>query len=67
MNYLILLITPWNWTEVKEGIFVSLIFVLVPLLFHAEKRYRIREKESERRHDEQMKAHGKTHENLGIK
>lgn len=68
MDYLILLTTTsWDWTEITEGIFVSLIFVVIPVLFHAEKRHRTREKESERRHIEQMKVHNKAHSDLGIK
>lgn len=47
----------WNWFEVREGIAVSLIFVLIPIIIHAEKRHKTREKESERRHKEQLEYH----------
>ncbi len=42
----------WNWYEVLEGAFVSLIFILIPVLTHAEMRHRKREREAERRHRE---------------
>lgn len=56
----------WNWYEVFEGIFVSLIFVSIPIIFHAEKRHRTREEESNKRHEEQMISHKKIQEYLGI-
>lgn len=38
----------WNWTEVLEGTFVSLLFVLAPILWRVEKHHRT----SQQRHDE---------------
>lgn len=48
-------ITPFNWTEVAEGMLVSLIFVLAPLAWRLEKH-----------HKQTMAAHKKTHDQLGI-
>ena len=42
------LTSPWNWTEVSEGVTVSLLFVLGPILWRVEKHHRA----SQRRHDE---------------
>lgn len=50
---MIALFSPWNWTEVSEGIVVSLAFVLGPLLWRLEKH-----------HKQTMAAHKKTHERL---
>jgi hypothetical protein len=36
----------WNWTEVGEGTFVSLLFVLIPVIAHHELR-----------HKKQMRSH----------
>lgn len=56
-------LTPWDWTEVGEGIFVALLFIVAPLGWRAEKHH----KANERRHAEAMEAHRKVHEHLGIK
>jgi hypothetical protein len=45
----------WDWTEVTEGIVVSLVFVLLPILWRME-----------RHHKQTMAAHRRTHEHLGI-
>lgn len=47
----------WNWTEVLEGTFVSLIFVVIPLLIRIEKH----NNSAKVRHKEVMDAH-KDHE-----
>lgn len=36
MNYIALI---WNWYEVAEGIFVSLLFILLPLLWRIESHH----------------------------
>lgn len=63
---MILTATAWDWTEIAEGIFVSLLFVVGPIVTHAEARHRKREQESQRRHAEIMSAHAKVHKHLGI-
>jgi predicted outer membrane lipoprotein len=58
-------ISSWDWTEIAEGILVSIAFVLIPVLWHAENRHRKREREAERRHQEQMEAHRATARQMG--
>jgi hypothetical protein len=41
-------------TELLEGVIVSLMFVVGPVITHAELRHRKREREAERRHAEAM-------------
>ena len=52
---MIAILTAFNWTEVLEGMLVSLVFVLIPLLWRLEKH-----------HKQTMAAHKKTHDHLGI-
>jgi hypothetical protein len=51
-------------TELLEGVLISLLFVLGPVLTHAELRHRKREREADRRHNESMAAHRAHAENL---
>lgn len=32
--------TAWDWTEISEGILVSVLFVLMPVLWRVEKHMR---------------------------
>lgn len=54
--------TPWDWTEVIEGIAVSLAVVLAPILWRVEKH----RKTAERHHAEQQTHNQRVREHLGM-
>jgi hypothetical protein len=52
----------WDWSEVIEGITVSVLFIAAPVIWRLEKHHR----RAEERHTEVMAAHKATHDHFGI-
>lgn len=63
---MILVLTSWDWTEVAEGVSVSLLFISIPLAWRMEFNHRRAQRQREHHHAEVMLAHRKVHEHLGI-
>jgi hypothetical protein len=57
---MIAIVTPFDWTEIIEGIIVSVLFILIPVVWRLEKHHNQAMAQHEKHHGELMREHRAT-------